>query len=181
MEVTVMPNPASVEKQQGLNQVVINKVQRMVEGKRQGVMETIARLLDEGKIAQDFIAPIGVNLRGKEKQPVISFRALDRVQMTMPEGNFSLHGNAISQISEKMGVPAKYLRELSGGDVWQKQLCPVNFLSQGNNIPALPQPEVIPQFFPEINLEGSLLFHPERRLVPHTVPALYDRVMPQSS
>ena len=39
MEVTVMPNPASVEKQQGLNQVVINKVQRMVEGKRQGVME----------------------------------------------------------------------------------------------------------------------------------------------
>lgn len=122
MEVTVMPNPASVEKQQGLNQVVINKVQRMVEGKRQGVMETIARLLDEGKIAQDFIAPIGVNLRGKEKQPVISFRAADRVQMTMPEGNFSLHGNAISQISEKMGVPAKYLRELSGGDVWQKQL-----------------------------------------------------------
>lgn len=95
----------------------------MVEGKRQGVMETIARLLDEGKIAQDFIAPIGVNLRGKEKQPVISFRASDRVQMTMPEGNFSLHGNAISQISEKMGVPAKYLRELSGGDVWQKQLC----------------------------------------------------------
>ena len=122
MEVTVMPNPASVEKQQGLNQVVINKVQRMVEGKRQGVMETIARLLDEGKIAQDFIAPIGVNLRGKEKQPVISFRAADRVQMTMPEGNFSLHGNAISQISEKMGVPAKYLRELSGGDVWQKHL-----------------------------------------------------------
>lgn len=51
MEVTVMPNPASVEKQQGLNQLVINKVQRMVEGKRQGVMETIARLLDEGKIA----------------------------------------------------------------------------------------------------------------------------------
>ena len=85
MEVTVMPNPASVEKQQGLNQLVINKVQRMVEGKRQGVMETIARLLDEGKIAQDFIAPIGVNLRGKEKQPVISFRAADRVQMTMPE------------------------------------------------------------------------------------------------
>lgn len=103
--------------------MVVNKVQRMVEGKRQGVMETIARLLDEGKIAQDFIAPIGVNLRGKEKQPVISFRASDRVQMTMPEGNFSLHGNAISQISEKMGVPAKYLRELSGGDVWQKQLC----------------------------------------------------------
>ena len=28
-----------------------------------------------------------------------------------------------SQISEKMGIPAKYLRELSAGDAWQKQLC----------------------------------------------------------
>ena len=138
-----MPNPASVEKQQGLNQVVINKVQRMVEGKRQGVMETITRLLDEGKIAQDFIAPIGVNLRGKEKQPVISFRAADRVQMTMPEGNFSLHGNAISQISEKMGVPAKYLRELSGGDVWQKQLC-ATILNEHSGWPRAPRSSASP-------------------------------------
>ena len=36
METTVMPAAASVQKQQGLNQVVINKVQRMIEG-RQGL------------------------------------------------------------------------------------------------------------------------------------------------
>ena len=65
MEVTVMPNAASVQKQQGLNQVVINKVQKMIEGKQQSVMGTITRLLEEGKIAQDFIAPIGVNLDRK--------------------------------------------------------------------------------------------------------------------
>ena len=123
MEVTVMPNTASVQRQQGLNQVVINKVQRMIEGKQQGVMETITRLLEEGKAAQDFIAPIGVNLRNEDRHPVISFKSEGRVQMAIPEGNFNLHGNAISQISEKMGVPAKYLRELSGGDEWQKQLC----------------------------------------------------------
>ncbi len=86
------------------------------------VMDTINRLLSEGRIAQDFIAPIGVSQRSKER-PVISFKAEGRVQMAMPEGNFNLHGNAISQISEKMGIPAKYLRELSAGDVWQKQLC----------------------------------------------------------
>lgn len=123
MEVTVMPNTASVQRQQGLNQVVINKVQRMIEGKQQGVMGTITRLLEEGKIAQDFIAPIGVNLRNKDRHPVISFKSEGQVQMAIPEGNFNLHGNAISQISEKMGVPAKYLRELSGGDEWQKRLC----------------------------------------------------------
>ncbi len=122
MEATVMPATAPVQKQQGLNQVVINKVRRMIEDRQGDVMETINRLLSEGRIAQDFIAPIGVSQRSKER-PVISFKAEGRVQMAMPEGNFNLHGNAISQISEKMGIPAKYLRELSAGDVWQKQLC----------------------------------------------------------
>mgnify|MGYP000162904639 FL=1 len=74
METTAMPAAASVQKQQGLNQVVINKVQRMIEGRQGGVMDTINRLLSEGRIAQDFIAPIGVSQRSKER-PVISFKA----------------------------------------------------------------------------------------------------------
>ena len=74
METTVMPAAASVQKQQGLNQVVINKVQRMIESRQGGVMDTINRLLSEGRIAQDFIAPIGVSQRSKER-PVISFKA----------------------------------------------------------------------------------------------------------
>lgn len=125
MEVTVMPNaaPAQRTQQQGLNQVVINKVQRMIEGKQPGVNAAITRLLEEGRIAQDFIAPIGANLKKNDRRPIISFSADAYVRMSMPEGNFNLHGNAISQISEKMGIPAKYLRELAMGDEWQKQLC----------------------------------------------------------
>ena len=125
MEVTVMPNaaPAQRTQQQGLNQVVINKVQRMIEGKQPGVNAAITRLLEEGRIAQDFIAPIGANLKKNDRRPIISFSADAYVRMSMPEGNFNLHSNAISQISEKMGVPAKYLRELAMGDEWQKQLC----------------------------------------------------------
>lgn len=123
MEVTVLPTTASVQNQVGLNQIVINKVQRIIEGKQPGVNAAITRLLSEGRIAQDFIAPIGANLKKDERQPVISFSADSHVQMSMPEGNFNLHGNAISQISEKMGVPAKYLRELAMGDEWQRHLC----------------------------------------------------------
>lgn len=118
-----MPTAAPVQKQQGLNQVVINKVRRMVEGRQQDVMGTITRLLEEGKIAQDYIAPIGVSRRNGEQRPVVSFKAAGRVQLSMPEGDFSLHANAIGQVSEKMGIPAKYLRELSAGAAWQKQLC----------------------------------------------------------
>ncbi len=39
MEATVMPATAPVQKQQGLNQVVINKVRRMIED-RQGMSWT---------------------------------------------------------------------------------------------------------------------------------------------
>lgn len=124
MEATLtMPAAAPVQKQQGLNQVVINKVRRMVEGRQPDVMATITRLLEEGKIAQDYMVPIGVSRRNGEQRPVVSFKAADRVQLSMPEGDFSLHANAIGQVSEKMGIPAKYLRELSAGVAWQKQLC----------------------------------------------------------
>ena len=82
MEATVMSATAPVQKQQGLNQVVINKVRRMIEGRQRDVMDTINRLLSEGRIAQDFIAPIGVSQRSKER-PVISFKAEGRVQMAM--------------------------------------------------------------------------------------------------
>ena len=57
--------------QQGLNNVVINKVQRMIENKQEGVGETMQRLAYEGQIAQDYIAPVGVELRQKEHAPVI--------------------------------------------------------------------------------------------------------------
>ena len=111
------------ERQQGLNEVVINKVQSMIEGKRPGVESAISRLLEEGKISQDFIAPIGVNLRMNDRKPVINFSANGHVQMVMQEGEFSLHDNAVNQIAEKMNIPAKYLRGLAAGDEWQRKLC----------------------------------------------------------
>lgn len=117
------------EHQVGLNEVVINKVQSMIEGKRPGVQNAVNRLIEEGKIAQDFIAPIGVNLRNNDRQPVISFSANGHVLMNMPEGEFTLHDNAVNQIAEKMSIPAKYLRNLASGDEWQRKLC-ANILNE---------------------------------------------------
>lgn len=55
--------------QQGLNEVVINKVQRMIENKAVGVQATMERLVNEGKIAQDYIAPIGVETAPQRSLP----------------------------------------------------------------------------------------------------------------
>lgn len=105
--------------QQGLNDVVINKVQRMIDGKQSGVQATMERLIHEGKIAQDYIAPLGVELKRNDHSPVITFNGEDGLTMNMPDGQFSLHANAIGQLADRMGIPQRYLRTLAGGAEWQ--------------------------------------------------------------
>ena len=72
--------------QQGLNEVVINKVQRMIENKAVGVQATMERLVNEGKIAQDYIAPIGGELRRNDHSPIITFSENGHVLMNMQSG-----------------------------------------------------------------------------------------------
>lgn len=112
----------TTELQQGLNEVVMNKVQRMIDGKAVGVRETMDRLISEGKIAQDYIAPIVVNLKINDHSPVITFSANGSLRMDMPDGQFTLHDNAIGQLADRMGIPQRYLRGLASGEPWAKQL-----------------------------------------------------------
>lgn len=115
--------------QQGLNEVVMNKVQNMIDGKAVGVQATMERLVNEGKMAQDFIAPLGVNLRAKQHDPVITFNANGHINMLMPDGEFSLHDNAVGQLAERFGVPSRYLRTLAAGEQWQRDLA-TNILNE---------------------------------------------------
>ena len=88
--------------QQGLNQVVINKVHNMIANKQVGVTATIQRLIEEGKISRDFIAPIGVNLKKAGDKPLMTFTANGAVNMEFTENDegvftshhFNLHDNA---------------------------------------------------------------------------------------
>ena len=112
----------TTELQQGLNEVVMNKVQRMIDGKAVGVRATMERLVNEGKIAQDYIAPIGVNLKMNDHSPVITFSGEGSLQMNMPDGQFSIHDNAIGQLADRMGIPSRYLRGLAAGEPWAKLL-----------------------------------------------------------
>ena len=127
---------ATTELQKGLNEVVMNKVHKMIEGKAQGVKATMERLINEGKIALDYIAPIGVNLKAKSHTPVITFSggmptegfieaeeiSSAPLTMNMPDGQFSLHDNAIGQLADRMGIPQRYLRGLASGEPWAVSL-----------------------------------------------------------
>ena len=118
-----MTQQTEMTMQQGLNEVVMNKVQRMIEGKAVGVQATMERLLSEGRIAQDYIAPLGVNLKRNDHTPVITFDgAGSSLMMNMPEGQFTLHDNAVCQLSDRLGVPQRYLKTLAAGEPWQRNL-----------------------------------------------------------
>ena len=104
--------------QQGLNEVVMNKVHRMIDGKAVGVQATMERLINEGKIAQDYIASLGVNLKAKDHEPVITFTGDSHLLMNMPDGQFTMHDNAIGQMADRMGIPQRYLRQLASGEPW---------------------------------------------------------------
>lgn len=108
--------------QTALNEVVVNKVQRMIDSKAVGVQATMERLINEGKMAQDYIAPLGVNLKAQERTPVITFSANGHLNLNMPDGAFTLHPNAVGQVAERMGIPTKYLRQLALGEEWERQL-----------------------------------------------------------
>lgn len=113
-----MVTTATTDLQMGLNQVVMNKVQRMIDGKAVGVQATMERLINEGKMAQDYIAPIGVNLKAQEHAPVITFTGDNALMMNMPDGQFTMHDNAIGQMADRMGIPQRYLRSLASGEPW---------------------------------------------------------------
>lgn len=105
----------------------MNRVNSMIADKAVGVQDTMERLINEGKIAQDYIAPLGVNLKEPLTDPYITFDGSGSdLKMNMPYENsglhFSLHPNAVSQIAERMGIPTKYLRQLSTGKGWERQL-----------------------------------------------------------
>ena len=52
---------ATTDLQKGLNEVVMNKVHRMIDGKAAGVKATMERLINEGKIAQDYLSLIHIS------------------------------------------------------------------------------------------------------------------------
>jgi hypothetical protein len=108
--------------QDELNQVVLNRVQSKIERNKGNVSDTINRLLREGDLAQDFIAPIGVNLRQNDKIPVVTFSGNGHVLMNMKDEQYTLHDNAVGQLADKMNIPSRYLKNLASGDEWQRKL-----------------------------------------------------------
>lgn len=111
-----------VSNQQALNDVVINKVHALINRRADAINGHYSDMVAEGQAMQDYIAPIGVVNKGKTELPIVRFAANGTVKMVLPQGEFGMHDNAVSQLGEKMAIPAKYLRSLAAGGEWERQL-----------------------------------------------------------
>lgn len=130
MEVLTVKDGAMTH-QEGLNNVLYNKVNRMLENKATTVQETIEKIEKDGKMLVDYIKPIGTNLKKIGATPEVVFSANGSVNMefTARTGqdeyeleHMTIHDNAIGQLASKFGVPTRYLRDLAGGNEWQRNL-----------------------------------------------------------
>lgn len=131
MEVLTVKDGALTH-QEGLNNVLYNKVNRMLENRITSVQETIDKIEADGKLLTDYIKPIGVNLKATGAKPEVTFSANGVVSMDFmakvaedryESNHFTLHDNAVGQLAAKMGVPTRYLRDLAGGSKeWQRNL-----------------------------------------------------------
>lgn len=131
MEVLTVKDGALTH-QEGLNNVLYNKVNRMLENKMTSVQQTIDKIEADGKMLTDYIKPIGVNLKATGAKPEVTFSANGVVSMdfmakvaedSYEDNHFTLHDNAVGQLAARMGVPTRYLRDLAGGKAqWQRDL-----------------------------------------------------------
>lgn len=82
--------------------------------------QAVAKLIEEGKIANDYIAYLGANNTRKSQ---VLFGTKDEVEMQIgADGVYRIHDNAIGQLGDKLSIPSKYLRDLASGNEWQKKL-----------------------------------------------------------
>ena len=106
-----------------LNEVVEARIQQKIQKGSAYAGKAIQTMIEEGKIATDLFAPIGNLSKGSELTKVTNFDANGTVKMNIQEkGSFTMHDNATIQVSEKLGIPTKYMRDLIAGDGWQKGL-----------------------------------------------------------
>ena len=62
------------EKQQGLNEVVVRKVEKMVTARQENVRAVIGRLHREQELLRDYVVPIGTERHRFDQTPAWTFR-----------------------------------------------------------------------------------------------------------
>jgi len=110
--------------QEALNQMTKERLDEKIKYSQPNAQEAISTLIEEGKIAKDYIAPLGVNLKESGEKPIITFGSNGTVRMKMQDKEFTIHPHAIEHLAGRFGVPSGYLKKLATSEEqWARDLC----------------------------------------------------------
>ena len=123
-------NLTDINDQQKLNDLVVAKINRKIQYRQTTVQKVLEQLEHDGKLAKDFIVPIGSKVRNSIMPSTISFSANGSVKMSIKDYEQELHFNehSLIQIGAKYGVPGSYLKSLNASE-WGRELS-ANILNQ---------------------------------------------------
>lgn len=114
-----------MENQNIMQQVVENKIKAKLAKGYNNVQDATKRLIEEGKVAKDFIFEVGAERKGIES--AINFRPDNHGKVTanfkMPESrdNYFVNPHAVRQVAEKLRIPMAYLTSLLySNESWQQ-------------------------------------------------------------
>ncbi len=102
---------------ENLTDLVRRKLDNKIKNSQPTALEAIKRLENDSRIARDFIVPVGGrtnNIYWKVKEDILN---LDFMEMER-----KIHQHALSQTSERLGIPTVYLRKLAFGQPHEKEL-----------------------------------------------------------
>jgi hypothetical protein len=120
--------------------ILTRKLETYLSGKSKPVTEAIAKLERTGSLLDDYIKPVkdlGFVRHLADGNVRMNFEYLDEPQagiMVPTKASLGLHQNAVSQIGEKFGVPPAYLRGLTFGTNWEKNLAVTIMQEHASNI-----------------------------------------------
>lgn len=100
-------------------EVVNSKIDEKLKKTQPDAQAAMQSLVEDGKVMKDYLAPIGVK---HGSNPDVTFGANGHVLIDFLENSYSLHDNAIGQLSEKFKIPSRYLKDLANGDEWGRNL-----------------------------------------------------------
>jgi len=123
-------------KQQGLNALVEKRIQARLASGLTNAKTAVSRLMEEGKIARDFIFEVGTEKKGIKTNIIFkpdpgygvgsTFMLPEKEAKTgkkiIVPRDYQINMHAVRQVAAKLNIPSTYITSLLMGEEWQQTL-----------------------------------------------------------
>jgi len=119
--------------------ILTTKLNSYLTSKSKPVTEAIARIERTGSLLDDYVKPVkeltfARSLVGGDVRMNFNYNDVESGTMIERTTSLGLHEHAVSQIGDKFGVPPAYLRNLTFGTNWEKNLATTIMQEHASNI-----------------------------------------------